>query len=308
MIERLKTTRLRPIQMITLGILALLLIAYLGVVAMAAPDAQTARDFWPFSIVGIAGALVANSTGVGGGVVFVPVFALMREAGIVSLTPVAAVGVSFAIQCFGMTIGALTWANRFYRRDVTPTEIEHRPIVRELVIRCLATGLPALLFTQYIIRVDGDLAFLLFKLFSITLGVLLLVQVFVLRQPHTDREALEDFDRRAALGIGIAGGMATALFSVGIGELLALTLFLRRYPVDVSVASAVIVSAITVWTGVIFHLQISDLDWRVLVFAAPAVAVGGFLARRLAHALGAMRLKVMTAIWIIGSSAVLLVI
>lgn len=275
---------------------------------LAGPTPETAAHFWPFSLVGIAGALVANSTGVGGGVVFVPVFSLMREAGSLDLSPSAAVGISFAIQCFGMTIGALTWANRFFRRDVTPIEIEHRPIVRELALRTLLTGLPALLFTQFVIRVDGDLAFLLFKLFSITLGILLLVQVFVLRQPHSDREQLAQFDRRAALVIGAAGGMATALFSVGIGELLALTLFLRRYPVDVSVASAVIVSAVTVWTGVIFHLQADHLDWRVLVFAAPAVAVGGFLARRLAHALGAFRLKVMTAVWIVGSSAVLLVI
>jgi len=308
MIAKLKSLRLRPIQIVTLGILGMLAAAYAWVVSMGAPGGETAQQFWPFSLVGIAGALVANSTGVGGGVVFVPVFALMREGGVLDLTPSAAVGVSFAIQCFGMTIGALTWANRFYRRDVTSVEIEHRPIVRELVVRTLVTGLPALLITQYIIRVDGDLAFLLFKLFSITLGILLLVQVFILRQPHSDRETLEDFDRRAALAIGIAGGMATALFSVGIGELLALSLFLRRYPVDVSVASAVIVSAITVWAGVIFHLQAEHHDWRVLVFAAPAVAVGGFLARRLAHALGAMRLKIMTAVWIIGSSGVLLII
>lgn len=308
MIAKLKSLRLRPIQIVTLGILGMLAAAYAWVVSMGAPGGETAQQFWPFSLVGIAGALVANSTGVGGGVVFVPVFALMREGGVLDLTPSAAVGVSFAIQCFGMTIGALTWANRFYRRDVTPVEIAHRPIVRELVTRSLLTGLPALLITQYIIRVDGDLAFLLFKLFSITLGILLLVQVFILRQPHSDREMLEDFDRRAALAIGIAGGLATALFSVGIGELLALSLFLRRYPVDVSVASAVIVSAITVWVGVVFHLQADHLDWRVLVFAAPAVAVGGFLARRLAHALGAVRLKIMTAIWIIGSSGILLVL
>ena len=308
MISTLKSKRLRPIQIVTAGILTALMIAYIGVVILADPTAQTARQFWPFSLVGIGGALVANSTGVGGGVVFVPVFALMREAGQLSLSPSAAVGISFAIQCFGMTIGALTWTNRFYRRDVTPVEIERRPIVRELVVRSLITGLPALLFTQFVIRVDGDLAFLLFKLFSITLGVLLLVQVFLLRRPHGDREELTQIDRHAALAIGVVGGMATALFSVGIGELLALTLFLRRYPVDVSVASAVIVSAITVWIGVIFHLQAGHLDWRVLVFAAPAVAVGGFLARRLAHALGATRLKIMTAVWIIGSSAVLLVI
>ncbi|WP_291844772.1 sulfite exporter TauE/SafE family protein [Maricaulis sp.] len=297
--------RVRTLTLICLGLLVL---AYLCVLNLAAGDWPALTGLWPLSFVGLAGALVANSTGVGGGVVFVPVFSALRETGLLDLAPLQTVGVSFSIQCFGMSVGALTWLNRYYRPDVRPDEIAHRPVVGRIVMMSLLTGLPALLATQYLARIDGELAFLLFKLFSIALGCALIVQIILLRGPHAEREELERLDRILIPLMGLAGGAATALFSVGIGELLALTLFLRRFPVDICVSTAVIVSAVTVWTGSLYHFEAGHLEWGVLVFAAPAVAVGGFLARRLAHALGGLRLKLMTAIWIIGSSAALLFI
>ena len=306
MTKRAPTPTRQLVQTLTRALLAGLAIAYITVLALAALTPETLSGFWPFSLVGLAGALVANSTGVGGGVVFVPVFSMLRESGTLALSPDAAVGVSFAIQCFGMTIGGLTWLNRYYRVDVSPAEIAHRPLVGSIIFRVLATALPAMLVTQFALRIDGDFAFLLFKLFSISLGSLLLIQVLFFRQPARDRDSLSERDRLALPLIGAAGGVATAMFSVGVGELLALALFLRRYPVDVCVSTAVIASAISVWTGVVFHILAGNLVWEILVFAAPAVAIGGFLARRLAHALGAYRLKLMTSIWIVGSSLILL--
>ena len=43
--------------------------------------------------VGIIGAIIANTSGTGGGVVFVPVFNALRELGVMSLSPLAVVGV-----------------------------------------------------------------------------------------------------------------------------------------------------------------------------------------------------------------------
>lgn len=308
MMHRFRAPSRSGIRALTIALLAILALAYAGVVMLSLANAAELKSFWPFSLVGLAGALVANSTGVGGGVVFVPVFSMLRETGQLALSPLQAVGISFAIQCFGMTIGGLTWLNRYYRKDVRSEEIAHRPMVGRIIAIVLTTALPALLATQYLGRVDGDLAFLLFKVFSISLGVLLLAQILILRRPHEDREILARADLYALPLIGLAGGAATALFSVGVGELLALMLFLRRYPVDVCVSTAVIASAISVWTGVIFHIQSGHLVWEILLFAAPAVAVGGFLARRFAHWLGAFRLKLMTSIWIVGSSLVLILI
>lgn len=294
------------VRAITIAAATLLVLSYVGILAFAPYDPAELGGFWPFGGLGLAGALVANSTGVGGGVVFVPAFALLRENGIVDLPPDQAVGISFAIQCFGMSVGALTWLNRFYRPESVGGDALLRPVLWSVLARVLATGLPALLVMQHFIAVDADLAFLLFKLFSIVLGGALLLQLAFSRYSGGDRTTLDQIDRIAILLIGIAGGSATAMFSVGTGELLALYLFLRRFPLDICVSTAVIASSISVLTGLGLHLHAGHLIWEVLIFAAPAVMLGGFLARRLAHWLGAVRLKLATGIWIIGSSAYLL--
>lgn len=295
-----------PIRAVTVSAATLLVLAYASTLAFAPYDPAELTEFWPFGGLGLAGALVANSTGVGGGVVFVPAFALLRENGIVDLPPDQVVGVSFAIQCFGMSVGALTWLNRFYRPESVGGNALLRPVLWSVLARVLVTGLPSLLVMQYFIAIDADLAFLLFKLFSILLGGALLLQLAFARYDGGDRTNLDRIDRIAISLIGIAGGSATAMFSVGIGELLALYLFLRRFPLDICVSTAVIASSISVLAGLGFHLHADHLVWEVLIFAAPAVMLGGFLARRLAHWLGAVRLKLATGFWIIGSSAYLL--
>ena len=295
-----------PIRTVTITGAALLATAYACIWLFAPFDLSQLGMFWPFGGLGLAGALVANSTGVGGGVVFVPAFSLLRESGAMDLSPAQAVGISFAIQCFGMSVGSLTWLNRFYRPEAAGGDALLRPLLWRILALVLATGLPALLVMQHVIAVDADIAFLLFKLFSIALGSALLLQLALSRYVGGDRTVLDRIDLVAILGIGIAGGSATAMFSVGTGELLALYLFLRRFPLDICVATAVIASAISVLTGLGLHLQAGYLVWEILIFAAPAVMLGGFLARRLAHWLGAFRLKLATGIWIISSSAILL--
>ena len=60
-------------------------------------------DYALFSLLGVLGAIFANSTGAGGGVIFIPAFNELN------FTEMQAIGTSFAIQCFGMTAGGLTW-------------------------------------------------------------------------------------------------------------------------------------------------------------------------------------------------------
>ena len=64
---------------------------------------QLASDFFGFFFLGIGGAIAANSTGAGGGVVFVPSFDALGMA----IDEVIAT--SFAIQCFGMSVGSISW-------------------------------------------------------------------------------------------------------------------------------------------------------------------------------------------------------
>ncbi len=283
--------------------LALLGLAYVSIWVLGQPDLARLGSFWSFAGVGLLGALIANSTGVGGGVVFVPAFSMLRETGVMDLSPTQTVGVSFAIQCFGMSVGSLTWLSRLRAVPDTPTSDHARGTI---ILICAPLSIAALLFTQMVIRPDPAFAFILFKAFSVLLGLALLAQL-VFSPSKDERPAeLTRTDMWALAGIGVAGGAATAMFSVGVGELMALYLFLRRFPMDVCVPPAVIVSALSVLSGTPHHIAQGDLVFEILVFAAPAVMLGGFLARRLAHALGATRLKLYASIWITVSSLILI--
>ncbi|QNL19672.1 sulfite exporter TauE/SafE family protein [Hyphobacterium sp. CCMP332] len=293
---------------ILLGALIAFLGLSYGLVVHAAVTSTALLDFSPFALVGLLGALIANSTGVGGGVVFVPAFSFLRETGVMEVSPAQTVGVSFAIQCFGMSTGAVTWLNHFRDRTGNAVPQTRLRLLGQAVLIVAPLSLISLWITQYVIQPDPRLAFLLFKLFSITLGLALFLQILIARQAQGERSHFIPADMIALALIGSLGGAATALFSVGVGELMALYLFLRRFPLDVCVASAVIVSAITVLGGTPYHLATGNLIFEILFFAAPGVMLGGFLARRLAHALGAFRLKLGAAAWIVASSIVLIAI
>jgi uncharacterized membrane protein YfcA len=298
-----KSGAARLIFLATLIGLSILAIAYLSIWAFAPLSADRLGLSWPFTLLGVAGALIANSTGVGGGAVFVPAFSLIRESGGWPITPVQVVGLSFAIQSFGMSVGSMTWLNRLHGPDA-PKNFREDEFWKTTLIP-LAGALPALLIVQRWAPGEPDTVFFAFKLFSILLGATLLLQLLV-RKAGRERDRLTPMDQAALAVIGVAGGAVTAWFSVGVGELMALYLFLRRFPLETCVAPAVLCTAVCVVSGSVFYLERGQILFEILVFAAPGVALGGFLARRLAHALGAVRLKLMVAIWVMGSGLALL--
>ena len=59
---------------------------------------QLFSDFGFFFLLGILGAVVANSTGAGGGIIFIPSFTALGLAGNEAL------GTSILIQCFGLLL------------------------------------------------------------------------------------------------------------------------------------------------------------------------------------------------------------
>lgn len=287
-----------------LGIAALAL-AYAAVWAMAPIDLGLLAQIWFFAPIGTFGALIANATGTGGGVVFVPVFNMLREAGSLSLTPGGIVGMSFLIQCFGMSAGSLTWANRLFGPRHVDLDFPPREFARILLL-VLPGCLPALLLTQHLADLSPAQLLLAFKLFSIALGFALLISLRR-RFGSARHAALARNDALVLASLGVLGGAVTAVFSVGVGEFVALYLLARGYPMRASVASAVMISAITVIAGAPHHIAHTPIQWEIIALAAPGVVVGGFLARRAAYALGERRLKLGAALWILGSSFYLLV-
>jgi uncharacterized membrane protein YfcA len=240
-------------------------------------------------LVGVLGAIFANSTGAGGGVVFVPLFHAL------GFGDSEAVATSFAIQSYGMTTGALAWTLHYLR---------HRQgLVWEAFWPSIVIGIPCSVGGLWLVtgmdRAAPASLELSFALFSMCLGAAILV---LSRGPRERlRHRLRRGDGIALAVIAVAGGAVTAWLSVGVGEFLAFYLIARRYDVTEAVAVAVVVSAATVWSASPVHLFADDAAtvWTVAAWSGPGAIVGAILARALALRLGALRLKRFFGLWLL---------
>lgn len=261
--------------------------------------------------VGIIGAIVANSSGTGGGVVFVPVFNALRDHGVMAIGALGVVGVSMGIQSFGMTLGALRWTDRLYHQTGVSGEQPAEPPVRArdywlASLLVLALSLPALLVTQRVIAFDGRAVLLGYKAFSIFLGIALIVATWTVNRDLPERHELAKADLAVLALMAIPGGIITALFSVGIGELVAFYLFLRHYPMLLAVGTACVISSVSMIAGSVWHMQHGTMQWEIVLLAAPGAMLGAFLARPIAYWLGPRKLKTLGGLWIVASAFYLL--
>lgn len=271
-------------------------------------DPALIERLWFLPGVGVVGAIIANASGTGGGVVFVPVFNVLRDFGTMDLDPLQVVAVSMGIQIFGMSLGGLRWTDRLYHQH-QPEPLEAGTRVRDywtVVGAVLFLSLPAMLATQRLVTFDKHLVLLGYKAFSITLGFALLVATWTFNRAIPERERLAGVDLGVLLLFAIPGGAITAMFSVGIGELVAFYLFLRHYPMVLCVGTACVISAISCIGGLIWHIAEGTVQWEVVLLAGPGAALGGFLARPIALWLGARKLKTAGGAWIVLSALYLL--
>jgi len=249
-------------------------------------------DYSLFSFLGTLGAVFANSTGAGGGVVFIPMFSKLN------FTEQQSVATSFAIQCFGMTAGAVTWWHH-YQAEKTDLRL-WQGFKRIISITSIASviGLYSIFYSQLNSPASLHTSF---SWFSLLLGFFIIVTIYLLKG-HRERSQLHVVDYVALILLGVFGGAVTAWLSVGVGELLVIYLLLRRFDMNMAVAAAVIVSAITVWAAI---AQVSsDTYWQVVLFAGPGAVLGGIFAKTLVMHLSATKLKLFFACWLLISSVV----
>ena len=160
-------------------------------------------------LVGIVGAIFANSTGAGGGVVFVPLFHGL------GFSDGQAVGTSFAIQSYGMATGAVAWTLHFRR---------HRQrLAWEAFGRCLVISVPFSIAGLWLVEASDRAApaslEASFALFSLLLGAAIL---YLSAGPRERlRHRLRPLDQVAIAAIALAGGAVTAWLSVGVGGFVA---------------------------------------------------------------------------------------
>lgn len=247
-------------------------------------------DYYPFYFLGTAGAIFANSTGAGGGVVFIPMFNYL------GFNEAQSLATSFGIQCFGMTAGALTWTLHYRRQALT--DIQWGAFVPVIIVSGIMSV--AGLWTAYGFELASPASLSqLFSIFSIVIGLAILVSTLLLKS-GVERIELEKLDYLILVPTAYMGGLITAWLSVGVGELLAIYLIFRRYNVTMAVAAAVVVSAVTVWAAAIEHFWLnSQASWQVLLFAGPGAVIGGILAKTVVSWLSARNLKIFFAGWLL---------
>lgn len=247
------------------------------------------QRYAPFTGMGIIGAIFANSTGAGGGVVFIPAFQWL------AFTDQQSLATSFAIQCMGMTAGSLSWL-AFAKSDQS-NPLHWQPFVKIVGLCGLLSMLGINLIYAKDIAAPGSLK-QIFSVFSLLLGGLLLVSVIRVNK-LTIKTDLSYADIAIVACIGLLGGMITAWLSVGVGEVLALYLLLRGFSAAMSVAAAVCVSAISVWSAISYHVMAEAVVWQVLLFAGPAAVIGGTVARYLAIWMPPKTLKIFFSCWVL---------
>jgi len=249
-------------------------------------------DYGHFFPLGLAGAIAANSTGAGGGIVFIPAFTSLGIDG------VNALGTSLAIQCFGMTAGSISWLMSIHRHQhggENAVKLTHR-----LLLISGITSVCGMLSAQYLLPSPAWKITTIFQYFSITFGLILMI-VTLRKSKHT-RYNVRKRDLPFIVIVCFVGGMVTSWISIGVGEWLAILLFFLGYPTMVVVCVAVCVSSIVVLSGIPYHLLITDsISWPIVLFAAPAAILGGSVARLLSERLGPIRLKIFFSAWILAT-------
>lgn len=267
----------------------------------ASSQSDLFSEYWHFFIIGIVAATIANATGAGGGIVFLPAF------GLLGMTIQEAIATSFAIQCFGMTSGSLTWLG-LVRKEQAVNQIAWKNLNIILLLATIAS-LSGLFFARFFIPQPPVKIHILFSLFSIIVGVVMLKRSVA--RDKVGCEIVENMSINSSVFIlfgTFVGGIITAWLSIGVGEILVIVLVALGYTARFAIAAAVCISSATVLAAIPGLIAEKNIHYAVLLFAAPAALIGGFVARHLATMVSVRRLKTIFAFWIVVSGVCYIVI
>jgi len=259
------------------------------------------NDYGHFFFIGFIAATVANTTGAGGGIVFIPAFMAL------GLSPTAALATSFSIQCFGMTSGALSWLSQG-RKEISSHPLQWQYFPSIISVSLLGSLLGLWLIQWGAITSPFD-THKLFAIFSLFIALVIFYRTFSL--PSLGEGRTDNLTKKEVgllfISCGISGAI-TAWISIGVGEVLAIVLLLMGFRVHVAIAAAVCISSLTVLSAVPYHIIVTEsIDLNILLFAAPGAIIGGEIARRVATSIGIKPLKLFMATWIAISAVVYLI-
>ncbi|MCT7941189.1 sulfite exporter TauE/SafE family protein [Shewanella holmiensis] len=255
-----------------------------------------------FLFLGVCGAIFANATGAGGGVIFIPAFSAL------GFSPAEAITTSFLIQCFGMTAGAMTWCHYYLKQHHQDDSWQGFPI---LVACCALFSISGLWISQYAALSAPVSLHVSFSVFSIALGAIIIVNSLKNISSHslTTFKTSPVNDCIMLSGLSFLGGIITAWLSVGVGEIIVIYLMLRGYCTKLAIATGVVVSAMTVWSATPITLSADSVaNFEVLLFAGPGALLGGLIAKRIALFFSVIKLKIFFALWIMLTGLVMIAV
>lgn len=270
-----------------------LLFGWLVVLFIQQDTLQIISEYFGFFFLGITGAIFANTTGAGGGVVFVPFFNQL------SLSSQSIVATSFAIQCCGMTAGAITWFKHYKKVEIKNPDWQMLPSAIILTSVCSIVGIWT---TQYLLSGFSsglqDSLHLGFGIFSILLAFAIYASIPLISKTEFNH-TLASVDYFLLAIVALAGGVVTAWLSVGVGELVAVYLILRGFNITFAIGLAVIVSAFTVWSAIPYHIFVSEaVYYQILLFAGAGAIIGGLIAKSIVMRFSIVKLKIFFATWV----------
>lgn len=244
------------------------------------PNAAATLDSnWVFILVGFVGAIIGNTTAIGGGLVFIPVLIFAYH-----LEPVAALKVAIVSQAFGMTSGAVAWS----REKKVPWHV-------------VPWALPGLLvgssISSLVIHPNAMLVKGLFGPVSILLGTLLLIMAFR-KTKDEEKQSWSGKAKAATVCASLVGGLLTGWVAIGEGEIVAATLMLAfGFAAPRAIALGVVLLSFTSLYLATLHITVlGGVPWEIAAFTALGCVFGAQLAPALTGRVDQRALKAYFAV------------
>jgi len=247
--------------------------------------------------------IVAMLGGVGGAVMFIPIFLIifpLLGPEYVIASPVAAIGVALITEAFGFTSGLIGYLRRHL--------IDFK-VAKSLIIIAVPSAIVGSFLAD---EINPEMLKILFASLMFILAYIMLKRPSTKeKQKITEKALAGDYSHighertvkdsdgnvykyhlchpgRGRLFTGI-GGFITGLMSVGIGEIVTPQLVKQcKIPVSVAAATAVFVIILSVAAASGTHIftlvsegGVDAVPWHLVMFTVPGVVIGGQIGVRL---------------------------
>jgi uncharacterized membrane protein YfcA len=205
--------------------------------------------------------LILTMVGLGGGLIFSPLFVLLEF-------PVTTV-VSASLFLNG--IAAISAAITFFRKMMVEVKIG-LPL---LITSTLSAPLGAMITAQIDLRIFTGILSL----------VIILAAIRMLLSKKTEAEGMTVSSARRIVGggcIGVAIGFMAGLLGIGGGVFIVpLLIYVLKVPTKTAAATSIFIVVFSSFSGFVAHISLVDTDWKFIFTAAIFSFAGGQLGSRI---------------------------